>query len=263
VSRPASAGARLSWQPVDCHCHSTFSDGWLTPEKVAAAARKRGVVPSVTDHVSTAAARWIATVPALRAYLDALEGAGVLRGAEFCWHDPLWRAVPGEVRARFTHTLGSLHAIFLDGGRVLSAGAARAPGLTVRAYMDALLHNVERLAREMPVDVLAHPTLVVRPLRRVDPEELWTEAREERLVEALFRAGIAFELSALRPAHERLVRRAADRGVRLALGSDGHLRHEVASVARPLAMARRLRVPDATLYDPRVHGTRAHTRSPH
>jgi histidinol phosphatase-like PHP family hydrolase len=246
----------MSWQPVDCHAHSKMSDGWLTVKEVAKRARALGVRPSVSDHISYDVGRAVKGVDGIRRYLDALEGHDVLRGGEFCWHDRLWREVPPEVARRFTHRLGSLHAIVLEGGTVMRAWARRAPGLTVRAYMDALLDNVERLAREMPVDILAHPTLVSRLVRGVEPEELWTEAREERLVEALFRAGIAFEVSNRYPVHERLVRRAADRGVRLSLGSDGHTAAQVADIARPLALTRALGVPDEALYDPLRHGSR-------
>ena len=73
---------------------------------------------------------------------------------------------------------------------------------------------------------------------------------------ALGAAGIAFEISARYPPHERIVRRAAEAGVRLSLGSDGHRADQVANVVAPLALARRLGVPDEALYDPERHGSR-------
>ena len=106
----------------------------------------------------------------------------------------------------------------------------------------------------MPVDILAHPTLVPMSLRKVAPEELWSESHEARLVEALRRAGIAFELSTRYPPHERLVRRAVAAGVRLSLGSDGHTAKQVGDIAAPLALARAVGVRDDDLYDPVVHG---------
>ena len=56
--------------------------------------------------------------------------------------------------------------------------------------------------------------------------------------------------------HERLVRRMIAGGVRIALGSDGHAREQVANIAVPLDTARRLGVADADLYEPAVHGSR-------
>ena len=116
--------------------------------------------------------------------------------------------------------------------------------------MQAHIANAERLAATMPVDIFAHPTLVTLALRSVPVEELWTEEREERLVSALFEAGIAFEVSARYRAHERLVRRAVDRGVRLSLGSDGHSADQVGDLTFPLALARHCGARDEDLFDP-------------
>ncbi|HET9798882.1 MAG TPA: hypothetical protein VFP90_12855, partial [Gemmatimonadaceae bacterium] len=69
-------------------------------------------------------------------------------------------------------------------------------------------------------------------------------------------AGIAFEISNRYRPHPRIVRRAADAGVRLSLGSDGHSRDQVADVAHPLALARSIGVRDEELYDPTRHGSR-------
>jgi histidinol phosphatase-like PHP family hydrolase len=247
----------MSWQPVDCHAHTTMSDGALRVDELVARARGRGVRPSVSDHISRDVAGSIKSVAGVEVYLDTLDEHPVLRGGEFCWHDALWREIPPPLIARFTHRIGSLHAIRLDDGAFVHAfGRGFPDGLTAAAYMDAHLAEVERFAAEMPVDILAHPTLVPIGLRRIAGEELWSEPHEERLVNALHRAGIAFEISNRYKAHERLVRRAIDRGVRISLGSDGHTAEQVANIEWPLALARRLGVPDADLYDPERHGSR-------
>jgi histidinol phosphatase-like PHP family hydrolase len=237
-----------------------MSDGALSPADLVALVTARGVHPSVADHLSRDVASAVKSVDAVRAYLDELERfPGLLRGGEFCWHDALWRELPDDVVRRFTHRVGSLHAIYLtpQSDRYVHMFQARLPdGLTPDAYMDAHVAELERFAATMPVDVLAHPTLLPLPYRSLPLEELWTEAREERAVDALHRAGIAFEISNRYRPHERFVRRAADRGVRLSLGSDGHTAAQVGDVAWPLALARRVGVRDAELYDPRVHGAR-------
>ena len=256
MSGPA-APAGNGWRPRDCHAHTTWSDGELSPVQLVARAEALGVLPSITDHASCAVAAGPRTVPALERYLDELETLPVARGAEFCWHDSFWREVPERLVRRFTHRVGSLHALHMPNGVLVYAFAARLPaGLEAQAYMDAHVAALERLAAEMPVDVFAHPTLLPIPYRALPPEELWTEAREERAVEALFRAGIAFEVSARYRPHERFVRRAAERGVRLSLGSDGHSADQVANVAPSLALTRRLGVRDEDLYDPLRHGSR-------
>jgi histidinol phosphatase-like PHP family hydrolase len=241
----------MVWTPVDCHAHSTLSDGALDVASLIHRVRGRGVRPSVSDHISRDVNGAVDSIDAIRRYLDELELHDVARGGEFCWHDALWRELPDDLAARFTHRLGSLHAIFLDDGSLVHAFSRRfPPALSHAAYMDAHAANAERLAAEMPVDILAHPTLVALPLRAIPPEELWTEEVEERLVAALHAAGMAFEISARYRPHERLVRRAADRGVRIALGSDGHAADQVGDVTFPLALARHCGVRDADLFDP-------------
>jgi histidinol phosphatase-like PHP family hydrolase len=130
-------------------------------------------------------------------------------------------------------------------------------GMTPDAYMELHVANVECFAREMPVDILAHPTLLPLVLRGLPLEGLWTEEREERTVNALARAGVAFEVSSRYRPHERFVRRAHAAGVRLALGSDGHTSDQVGDVGFSLALTRAVGVRDEELYDPFVHGSRA------
>jgi histidinol phosphatase-like PHP family hydrolase len=245
------------WRPIDCHAHTTFSDGALTVEELVAAARARGVRPSVADHLSGDVALAIRTVEGVRAYLDELERHDVGRGGEFCWHDSLWRTLPDDLWSRLTHAVGSLHAVILPDGGIVHAFSRRVPpGMTPQGYMAVHIENLERMAREMPVDILAHPTLLPLSFRHIPLEEMWTEELEERAVRALAAAGIAMEISSRYRPHERLIRRAHDTGVRLSLGSDGHAPAQVADVAFSLSLARHIGVRDEELYDPFVHGRR-------
>jgi histidinol phosphatase-like PHP family hydrolase len=246
----------MAWQPVDCHAHSTMSDGALDVPELIECVTGRGVRPSVSDHISRDVNGAIASIDAIAEYLDRLEQFAIGRGGEFCWHDALWRELPDDLAVRFTHRLGSLHAIYLDDRTLVHAFSRRFPStLTYDVYMDAVVTNAEALAATMPVDILAHPTLVNLALRHVAPEELWSEEREERLVTALATAGIAFEISARYRPHERLVRRAIDRGVRVALGSDGHSAEQVGDLTFPLALARECGARDEDLFDPYVRLT--------
>jgi len=241
----------MTWKPVDCHAHSTMSDGVLDVPELIERVTGRGARPSVSDHISRDVTGAVDSVDAVRAYLEELERYEVARGGEFCWHDTLWRELPDDLAGRFTHRLGSLHAIFLDDRTLVHAFSRKyPPALSPDAYMNAYIANAEQLAATMPVDILAHPTLVTLTLRTAPVDELWTEEREERLVSALFEAGIAFEISARYKPHERLVRRAVDRGVRISLGSDGHTADQVGDLTFPLALARHCGVRDEDLFDP-------------
>ena len=241
----------MAWKPVDCHAHSTMSDGALDVPALIERVTGRGVRPSVSDHISRDVNGAVASVEAIEQYLDELDRYEVARGGEFCWHDSLWRELPEPLSARFTHKPGSLHAIYLDDRSLVHAFSRRYPAaLSPDAYMSAHIANAEQLAATMPVDILAHPTLITLALRTIPVDELWTEEREERLVSALFEAGIAFEISSRYKPHERLVRRAVDRGVRIALGSDGHSSDQVGDVTFSLALARHCGVRDEDLFDP-------------
>jgi histidinol phosphatase-like PHP family hydrolase len=234
-----------------------MSDGVLSVGALIEHAHALGVQPSVADHISRDVANAVKSVDAVRDYLDTLEQYNVRRGGEFCWHDSLWQELPLELVRRFTHRIGSLHAISLHDGTLIHAFSRRFPAdLETSAYMKAFVENLEQLAREMPVDILAHPTLVAMGLRSRPAEELWTEEHETRAVDALYNAGICFEFSSRYPPHERLAQRAVSRGVRISLGSDGHTAAQVADIARPLALARKLGVPDEALYDPSRHGSK-------
>ena len=248
-----------SWTPIDCHAHTTMSDGELSIEDLIETVRARGVRTSIADHLSTDVTLSVKSVEGVREYLDALEPFDVARGGEFCWHDSLWRELPDDLVSRFTHRIGSLHAVRVcrDKHWLSMFNRSLPDELTPAAYMTQHIDELERMAAEMPVDILAHPTLVPLPMRTLPVDELWTEALEERLVEALFGAEIAFEISNRYRPHERLVQRAHDRGVRLSLGSDGHTRAQVGDLAFPLEMAKRVGAASHALFDPYVHGTRA------
>lgn len=245
-----------SWQPLDCHAHSTCSDGVLGPDDVIAAAAARGVRGTVSDHASRDVRFSLKSVAEVEEY-QALIAHLPYRSAEFCSHDSLWRDLSDVQFGRFTHRIGSLHAITVADGSLVRMFQKEMPaGLSTSAYMVHHVDAVEALADDMPVEIFAHPTLLPYSLRELPAEELWDESHEERLVLALKRNGIAFEVSNRYRAHERLVRRAVAHGVRLSLGSDGHQREQIGNLAWPLALTRSLGVADEALYDPRVHGTR-------
>ncbi len=244
------------WQPLDCHAHSTCSDGVLSPDEVIATAALRGVRGTVSDHASRDVRYSLKTPAAVDEY-EAMIAHLPYRSAEFCSHDPLWRELSSAQLARLTHRIGSLHAVTMaDGSMVRMFQKDMPAGLTRRVYMERHVAAVEALADAMPIEIFAHPTLVPHVLRAVAGEELWSEAHEERLVLALARNSICFEISNRYRAHTRLVQRALTHGVRLSLGSDGHQAEQIGNLEWPLELTRSLGVPDEALFDPLVHGTR-------
>lgn len=228
----------------------------LSPDDVIATAAARGVRGTVSDHASRDVRYSLKSPEAVDAY-EALIAHLPYRSAEFCSHDALWRELSDAQLDRLTHRIGSLHAVPLDDGSLVRMFQKQMPaGLSHAVYMARHIAAVDALADVMPIDIFAHPTLLPYTLREVPAEVLWNESHEERLVMALKRNGIAFEVSNRYRAHRRLVQRAVAHGVRLSLGSDGHQRDQIGNLEWPLALTRSLGVADDALYDPQVHGTR-------
>jgi histidinol phosphatase-like PHP family hydrolase len=241
----------------DLHCHTTFSDGFLTVEQVASAAAELGVEVGIADHVSTTNAdRFLATREAVDRYLDALDAAPVFRSGEFCWCDSLWRDLPPEVMDRFDYRVGSNHGFWLPDGSQASPWWQRLPyewASRPGELMDIMVANLCELVRTMPVQIVAHSTLTPPALFALedDVEAWWTEPREDRYVEALAASTVALEISnRYRLPHDRLLVKARQAGVRFSLGSDGHTARQVARLDWAEQTARRVGVTERDLFVP-------------
>lgn len=240
----------------DLHAHTTMSDGDLPLARVAALARERGVQIGIADHVSTRnTERFVANEAAVRRYQDALEGAPVLRSAEFCWCDTLWKELPAEVMERFDYRIGSNHGFWLPDGTMASPWWQRLPSPWDREpgrLMDLMVANLCDMVRVMPVQIAAHSTLTPPALLALDDVDAWwTPEREDRYVEAVVESGVALEVSnRYRLPHDRLLRKAREAGARFSLGSDGHTEQQVGRLEWAVETARRVGITDADLFVP-------------
>jgi histidinol phosphatase-like PHP family hydrolase len=255
VSAGNGNGALLGRQ--DLHCHTVMSDGQLTLDRVVQVAEARGVQVGIADHVSTRNPEMmVASLGEVRAYLDTLERAPVFRSAEFCWCDTLWRELPEEVMRRFDYRIGSNHGFWLPDGSTGSPWWETLPEPWDRqpqALMEILVANLCDMVRTMPIHIAAHSTFMPPAFGELDPDvhAWWTEAREDRYVDALRESGVALEISnRYRLPHERLLRKARDAGVRFSLGSDGHSERQVAALDWAADTARRIGITDADLFVP-------------
>jgi histidinol phosphatase-like PHP family hydrolase len=241
----------------DLHCHTTMSDGYVPLDQLVEIAAGLGVTVGVADHVSTRnVSRFVSTREKLDAYLDVLEDAPVFRSGEFCWCDDLWHTLPAEVMDRFDYRVGSNHGFNLPGGGMGSPWWETLPREwqdRPQQLMDAMVDELCRMVRAMPIQIAAHSTLTPPALYDLedDVDAWWTEPREERWVRALAETGVALEISnRYRLPHDRLLLRALDAGVRFSLGSDGHGVEQVARLDWAVETARRVGVTDAHLFVP-------------
>lgn len=239
----------------DLHVHTTMSDGIVPLEEVVDIARRRGIRIGIADHVSTRYPdRFIATLPRLQAYLEAVEGQPVFVAAEFCWGDRFSAEIPPEVMRRFDYRLGSNHGFLLPDGSWGSPWWKQLPAPwneRPQELMDHLVDNLVKLVTSMPIEIVAHSTFMPAALYDIenDVTAWWTEEREDRFVEAVVRSGVAMEISSrYRLPHDRLLRKALQAGARFSLGSDGHTPDQVGNLDWAIETARRVGITQREMF---------------
>jgi histidinol phosphatase-like PHP family hydrolase len=249
---------------LDLHVHTTMSDGELSLQQVVDLAHERGVMVGIADHVSTRnLKRFVSSLRALEEYLDALDEAPVLRSGEFCWCDEMWSSMPDEISERFDYRIGSNHGFWLPDGSMASPWWKTLPSpwdQRADELVDIMVQNLCDLVRTMPIDIVAHSTLLPPALLRLEPdvEAWWTESREDRYIDALVASGVAMEISnRYRLPHDRLLRKAREAGARFSLGSDGHTEAQIARLDWAVCAAERAGIREADLFFPERAGAGA------
>jgi histidinol phosphatase-like PHP family hydrolase len=242
---------------LDLHVHTTMSDGDLTLKRVVEVARERGITVGIADHISTRnLTRFVANLQALEQYLDAIEEAPVFRSGEFCWCDYLWSSLPDEINERFDYRIGSNHGFWLPDGSMASPWWQELPAPWDQQpgeLVEIMVHNLCDLVRTMPIEIVAHSTMLPPVLLRLeaDVEAWWTEAREDRFIDAVVESGVAIEISnRYRLPHSRLLRKARQAGARFSLGSDGHSEAQIARLDWAVAAANEAGITEAELFIP-------------
>jgi histidinol phosphatase-like PHP family hydrolase len=255
---PGGMGAGEGLGRHDLHVHTTMSDGDLSLAEVVAIAQELDVIVGIADHISTRnLSLFISNHDRLREYLDALDGAPVVRGGEFCWCDPLASDLPAELAERFDYRIGSNHGFALPDGTFGSPWWSSLPAAWRERpdeLMDIMVRSLCEMVRVMPIDIAAHSTLLPPALTALEPDvhAWWTEAREDRFVDAIVASGVALEISnRYRLPHDRILRKAKAAGATFSLGSDAHHEEQVARLDWAVEAASRAGVTGADLFVPR------------
>lgn len=209
----------------DLHVHTTASDGKVDIDAMAAAARDAGLeYVAITDHSNALPMvngldnqRALEHAEAVRAVDRRVTGIRVLAGIECDILADGRMDLDDEVLGELEFVIGSPHAALTQPG-------AEATARIVRAI-------------ENPwVDMIGHPT--GRKLLRRDGLDLDID----RVLDAAKAHGVAMEINGqvdrldLRPEHAR---KARDRGILLAIDSDGHSPRGLALKRWGIIMARR------------------------
>lgn len=229
VARAASGTLPRLLEPADLagflHCHTTYSDGTLSVEEMALACKEAGFAyVGITDHSKSAAYAGGLGLDKLRQQWNEIAAVGgrvtgirILKGIE---SDILVDGAldyDDSTLAGFDFVIGSIHSRF-------SLGEAEMTARVLRALDSPYL------------TILGHPT--GRLLLSRDPYPLDLEQVFERAAAN----GVAIEING--DPHRldldwRMVRRARELGVMIAIGADAHGRSGLPYLGYGAAMARK------------------------
>jgi histidinol phosphatase-like PHP family hydrolase len=236
----------------DHHIHSDRSDGTVS---LADRAKSVAVRPhGVSDHYP-----WrdkLRNEEDLKRYIDDANRLGLRVGIEYDLGvaPPLSRATHDALH----YVIGAIHQVELDGEWIRYDDAGDyVKGRTKHFKQSERFANTELRSRILErtlevvaqgierdrIDILGHPTFSV--LQAVgDPETVFPEAWQERLIAMCVEAGIAIEINeSYGVPHRGFLLRAARGGATFSVGSDTHF--DVRPLARTAAMIEEAQLPHA------------------
>jgi len=156
----------------------------------------------------------------LNAYLDTVQNRPIFRGMQAEGREWITLFSP-EAVARFDY-------IFTDGmtwtdhkGRRMRLWIPEETFVdNEQQFMDELVGKIESVMSQEPVDIYVNPTFL--PAKIADKyDELWTDARIDRLVNVLAKNGVALEInSRYKIPSEKILRKAKDAGVKFTFGTN-------------------------------------------
>ena len=215
----------------DHHIHSDRSDGTvsLADRAKSVATRPHGI----SDHYP-----WRDKLPnedAVKRYIDDAAKLGLRVGLEY----DIGVAPPltAATRESLHYLIGAIHQVTLDGKRIGydDAGAYikgriktwtererfSDPALQTRMLEKTLELVTEAIDRDR-IDILGHPTFSALQALG-DPERVYPEEWQERLIDLCVKGGIAIEINeAYGVPHREFLMRAARAGALFSVGSDTH-----------------------------------------
>jgi hypothetical protein len=201
---------------IDFHVHLR---GGMTVEKAMDRQAVTGVNLGVLKNIGKG---WpIETDEQLQAFLDGVEGRPVFVGLQV--NDRDWTLKHARhLLGRLDYVLGDTMIMPMPNDDSPPVKLWQAKEYTIddpEAWMERYVrHNLRVLAE--PITVLANPTWLPPPVKD-KYDELWTEARMRKIVEAAVENGVALEINARSGyPHERFIRLAKQMGAKFTFGTN-------------------------------------------
>jgi hypothetical protein len=210
---------------ADLHVHLSKE---VTFERLVELSRRGGFDVGLVEHPGPRYSRMTDDV-ALNAYLDRAAGCGFYKGLQPV--DPGWRRQFGKAAlARLDYVLmDALEIPDGKGGHYILWRDDFAVD-DENAFMERYVAFYLRILDEEKLDILASPTFLPKCVReRYD--ELWTDARVERVVRAAIRNDVALEINSMyRIPNRRVVSAAKQLGAKFSFGTNGRTTGEIGAL---------------------------------
>jgi hypothetical protein len=244
---------RANFPLVDLHAHLK---GGLTLEQALAVSRETGMFLGVA--VNCGKGFPIQTDAEALAWLDSLKGRPVFLGMRAEGRE--WVSMfSRDTRAHFDYVFTDSMTWTNPAGRRMRLWMPEEVeiGPDVQAFMDQLVTQTVGILETEPIDVYVNPTFLPAAISaRYD--ELWTEERMTRVIDAAVGRGVAIEINGrYKLPSERFLRLAKRKGARFTFGTNNTGASDFGDWSYPLEMQRRLGLEWRDMFVPGYAASRA------
>jgi histidinol phosphatase-like PHP family hydrolase len=262
--RDAAGNDEPDFPLVDYHAHLDNS----SIDPVVRLAHERGVRLGIVEHAGTKENKYpvvLSTDDELKAYLKMLDGKGVYKGVQAEWTDWMTCFSP-QVLAQLDYVLTDAMTFpGRDGQRVKLWEKAAEQQVDMHdheRFMDRFVDwHVEIMSTE-PFDILANASWLPDALIAAY-DDLWTERRIRKVLDAALKYGIAIEISSsYKLPRLAFLKQAKAAGVKFSFGSNGRY-PKMAQLDYSVAMANTLGLRASELFVPGTEGHKAVQRRKH
>ncbi len=253
-----AAGKDDAFPLLDLHAHLDNS----SIDPVVRLAQERGVRLGIVEHAGTKENKYpkvLSSDDEMKAYLKMLDGKGVYKGVQAEWTDWMTCFSP-VVLAELDYVLTDAMTFPGRNGqrvKLWEKEAGEQVDMSNREhFMDRFVDwHVEIMATE-PFDILANASWLPDALM-AGYDDLWTERRIRKVVDAALKYGIAIEISSsYKLPRLAFLKQAKAAGVKFSFGSNGRY-PKMAQLDYSVAMARTIGLRASDMFEPGREGYKA------